>query len=128
MVLGYYGDQRTESELEHLLNCTLFGATAQSVMSVTQLGYNVNLRYSSLEELKAFLEVGHPAIAFVRTGELDYWQNDFQHAIVVVGYDEDYIYINDPYFEEAPQKTRIETFQLAWRRTRNRLVHRDRNT
>ena len=108
--------------MERLLGCTLFGATAQSVMSVIRLGYNVDLRYSSLEELKAFLEVGHPAVAFVRTGELDYWQNDCSHAVVIIGYDDHHIYINDPYFEDAPQKTRIEAFQLAWRKTRNRLA------
>jgi len=122
MVLGYYGDEQTESFLEHLLGCTVFGATAQSVISVTRLGYNVDLRSSSLEELKAFLGAGHPAIAFVRTGELDYWQNDFPHAVVVVGYDNDYFYINDPYFEDAPQKNCLGTFQLAWRKTRNRLA------
>jgi len=122
MVIGYYGDKQTEVFLERLLGCTLFGATAQSVNSVIRLGYNVDLRYSSLEELRAFLEAGHPAIAFVRTGELDYWQNDFPHAVVVVGYDSDYVYISDPYFEDAPQKNRIETFQLAWRKTRNRLA------
>ena len=49
MVLGYYGDEKAEVSLEHLLGCTLFGATAQSVMSVTRLGYDVDLRYSSLE-------------------------------------------------------------------------------
>ena len=122
MVLGYYGDEKTEVFLEHLLGCTLFGTTAQSVISVTRLGSNVDLRYSSMEELKAFLEAGYPAIAFVRTGELDYWQNDCPHAVVVVGYDDNYVYINDPYFEDAPQKNRIETFQLAWRKTRNRLA------
>jgi len=122
MVLRYYEDQQTESELEDLLNCTLYGTTAQSVMSVTRLGYNVDLRYSSLEELQAYLEDGYPTIAFVRTGELDYWQNDYPHAIVVVGYDEDFIYINDPYFDDAPQKTKVDKFQLAWRKTKNRLA------
>ena len=122
MVLNYYGDDRTETELEQLLGCTPFGTTAQSVMNVTRLGYQVDVRYSTLEELETFFDSQQPVIAFVWTGNLDYWTTNSPHAVVVLGYDEQFVYIADPYFDEAPQQARIKNFQAAWRRTRNRMA------
>jgi hypothetical protein len=34
------------------------------------------------------LQEEHPVIVFVRTGELPYWTYSTDHALVVVGYDE----------------------------------------
>ncbi len=53
-------------------------------------------------------------IVFLRTQPLPYWESDAQHAIVVVGYDENSIFAYDPAFEIAPQKMPISSFLLAW--------------
>ena len=122
MLLQYYGDGRTEEDLCVLLGCMPYGTSAEGVARVSGLGYEVELRYSTFEELKALIDAGQPVMVFVRTGGLDYWSEDCPHAVVVVGYDEDSVYIDDPYFEDAPQRTRFKTFRVAWWRTRNRLA------
>jgi uncharacterized protein YvpB len=67
-----------------------------------------------LSELHNHLINGHPGIAFIKTGELPYWDEDMDHAVVVVGLDEKYIYLNDPYFPDAPIQVLHGDFDLAW--------------
>ena len=57
---------------------------------------------------------GQPCIVFVRTGDLPYWSYATSHAVVVVGIDDDNVYLNDPYFEKAPQRVSHDEFLLAW--------------
>jgi uncharacterized protein YvpB len=64
--------------------------------------------------LAAHLLHGEPCIVFLRTGELPYWQEDTGHAVVLVGMDEDVVYLNDPAFAQAPQRVSRGDFLLAW--------------
>jgi predicted double-glycine peptidase len=57
---------------------------------------------------------GQPVIVFVRTSELPYWDYGTDHALVVVGCDDDNIYVNDPNFAEAPISVPRGDFELAW--------------
>jgi uncharacterized protein YvpB len=43
-----------------------------------------------------------------------YWTYATDHAVLVVGYDEQAVYINDPAFEQAPQRVSRADFELAW--------------
>lgn len=73
----------------------------------------------SLEQLMAVVSAGHPAIATVHYGA---WsridpgvstQNRFEgpHFVVVVGHDDEYMYVNDPLWKE---ERREEGFRKAW--------------
>ena len=42
------------------------------------------------------------------------WSYSTDHAVVVVGFDEDKIYLNDPAFEDYPQPVSFIEFELAW--------------
>ena len=53
-------------------------------------------------------------MALVRTGFLDYWTEDVYHAVVVVGMDASLVYLNDPWFDVAPQAVPRDTFLAAW--------------
>lgn len=64
--------------------------------------------------LQALLSQGLPLIVFVRTGELPYWSYQTDHAVVVVGYDEDHVYANDPDRSDAPIAVPVGDFELAW--------------
>ena len=67
-----------------------------------------------IETLRSHLESGLPPIAFVATSELSYWNERAAHAVVVVGLDDDTIYLNDPAFAESPKRISIDEFLLAW--------------
>jgi len=36
------------------------------------------------------------------------------HALVLVGIDEDYVLVNDPAFSDAPKSVGVGEFDLAW--------------
>lgn len=46
--------------------------------------------------------------------EVPYWNVGTWHAVVLVGYDEQYLYVNDPAFETAPQAVLCGDLDLAW--------------
>lgn len=60
------------------------------------------------------LDNGIPVIVLVNTMFLDYWQADMAHAIVVVGYDDQHLLINDPEFDNSPQQATPTGFLAAW--------------
>lgn len=103
------------------------GAKANNYVSISQLmraalSYDLPFDYFydwTIEDLKASVQAGKPAIALVHYGG---WsqinpgistQNTFQgpHFVVVLGYDDEYIYVNDPLWKEA---RRSEGYRKAW--------------
>jgi hypothetical protein len=45
---------------------------------------------------------------------LDHWEQRCDHVAVVVGLDHEAVFLNDPYFDVAPQRTSLASFQQAW--------------
>lgn len=45
---------------------------------------------------------------------LDYWDSSTSHVVVVVGYDESALFLNDPAFVTAPQIVTWNAFLAAW--------------
>ena len=74
----------------------------------------VTYRQGSLADLFQAIDQGHPVVVFVWTGELSYWQIETGHAVVIVGYDQHYFYLNDPAFDEASQIVTHGDLDLAW--------------
>lgn len=74
----------------------------------------MEIESGSLDTLETLLEQGYPPIVFVRTNELPYWDDDVYHAVVLAGVDEAFVYLYDPAFANAPQRTTIGDFYLAW--------------
>lgn len=60
------------------------------------------------------IEQGFPPIVFVNTKELSYWPETTGHAVIVVGFEGDLIYLDDPAFADAPQAVPVGEFDLAW--------------
>src|SRR6266567_2892254 len=114
MVLAHYGHRCSEDELRQLLGTGSQGTRARDVLRVASLGFDVQLRFSSLADLGAGLIAGSPSIVFLDTGPLDYWTLDCPHVAVLVGLDLTTVFLNDPYFDTAPQRTSLAGFQSAW--------------
>ena len=114
MGLDYLDVEIPYSRLLQLLRVKSFGAPASNIRLLEQLSLTASYRVTNMAGLEGLLASGQPVIVFVRTGELPYWNYQADHALVVVGFDEEHIFVNDPYFDEAPIPVPRGDFELAW--------------
>ena len=135
MVLGYYGKPASSDKLS-----LATGAQPGKYVSFGQLqraarDYDITFEYgadSTLNDLKRWIDEGKPAIVLIK---YSYWsqieprrstQDTFTgpHFVVVVGYGNGNIYVNDPNYwpprrEEGHKKAWSEVlFNLAWSNVR----------
>ncbi len=116
MVLEYLEIHAPYDHLVRVLGITPdLGAPASNI---TRLAADLNIqttyRSGDLAALKKYVQQSVPCIAFVHTIQLSYWEEEVWHAVVVVGIDESKVYLNDPFFKEAPQAVSHLEFLLAW--------------
>ena len=114
MALDYLGHRVDYPRLLKLLKIKPYGAPASNIRLLAALGLNVVYSKTDLGGLEAMLEAGHPVIVFVRTGDLPYWTYSTAHALLVVGFDEDRLYVHDPHSSDAPIAVPRHDFELAW--------------
>jgi len=114
MVLGYIGRSCPYNRLLSLLDVKPIGVPASNILRLARLGVSVIHKAGSLDELELQIAQGRPCIVFLDTGELPYWSAATFHAVVVVGMDDEYVYVNDPAFDQAPQPITWGDFDLAW--------------
>lgn len=61
------------------------------------------------------INLGLPIVVAVEASFLEHWQGvRTDHAVVVVGFNDKYVLINDPFFGEAPIEILILNFLNAW--------------
>ena len=90
------------------------GTPASNVLKLRQLGIKVVYEQGTLNKLYSYLAHNRPCIAFVKTIELPYWDQVTDHAVVVVGIDNEFVYLNDPVSPTAPIQVSHGDFELAW--------------
>src|SRR5712692_7861026 len=111
IVLDYLRRHEPYERLVEVLSTTAYGTPAENMLRLDQLGVTVSLRSRSIDEIRVHLQNNLPIIAFVNTADLPYWDVAVDHAVVVVGMDDDSVHVNDPYFESAPQKVSRSDFE-----------------
>lgn len=118
MLLDYLDCPVPYSRLLSLLGTCDFGTPAENILRLEDLsvGVQVILSHTDVDGLRGYLEAGRPVIAFVSTGDLPYWSETTDHTLVVVGVEDDVLYVNDPYFDQAPQRISRIHFELGWLR------------
>jgi ABC-type bacteriocin/lantibiotic exporter with double-glycine peptidase domain len=116
MILDYLGHPLSYGRLLDLLAVTPdLGAPASNILRIAAaLSIEVEYRTGTLDDLSVNIDHGIPCIVFVQTIQLSYWSEDARHAVVMVGMDDRRIYLNDPFFNPAPQAVSRLEFQLAW--------------
>lgn len=116
MLLNYIGVSLDYKRLVRLLRIRESAGTPFfNIRELTKQSISVTYKQGTIEELYDHLVSGRPCIASVQTRELPYW-NDISshHAVVVVGMDQESIYLNDPELTFAPVKVSLGDFDLAW--------------
>lgn len=115
MVLTYMGLPARYEPLLRLLRVKPgIGAASFNIRELEKLGVGIVYKQGTLEELHNQLAHDRPCIVFVKTSELPYWDTAADHAVVVVGLEDRYIYLNDPAFSYAPVEVPHGDFGLAW--------------
>jgi ABC-type bacteriocin/lantibiotic exporter with double-glycine peptidase domain len=115
MLLNYRGQPVDYKWLLALLRVRSgVGAPASNIRFLEQTGVQVIYKQGSWAELRDHLAHNRPCLALVKTGELPYWTEDSDHALVVVGFETSYVYLNDPEFPDAPLRVPLGDFDLAW--------------
>jgi ABC-type bacteriocin/lantibiotic exporter with double-glycine peptidase domain len=115
MVLTYLQVPFKYEQLTQQLQTRPYGTIFYNLRHLESLGLFTIIDEGSIEQLQNYLAQGLPVIAAVDTGQLtSYWQEQTDHAVVVVGLVEDRVYLNDPEFETAPQLVSRDEFELAW--------------
>ena len=114
MALTHMGHAVSQRELNRLFELTSIGIPWPRIERLTQLNVQVRLESGAERELQQAINHNQPPIIFLRTGELtSYWHADLQHAVLLVGYDAQYVFLNDPAFPAAPQQATWGELMLA---------------
>ncbi|MEJ2750598.1 MAG: cysteine peptidase family C39 domain-containing protein [Anaerolineae bacterium] len=114
MVLSHLNKPLPYADLLTLLNIQWFGAPFSNIRALEQMDVHILYQQGILDDLSNHLAGGQPIITPVFTGELPYTNEATNHAVVVVGMGEHYVYINDPAVAEAPIPVPKGDFELAW--------------
>jgi ABC-type bacteriocin/lantibiotic exporter with double-glycine peptidase domain len=127
MLLNFLGNAIEESTLRELLGTDDdYGTPALNVLMLNASLPNTKaeLHIWLLADLLNYLEVKRqPCIVTVGTTSLPHWDEpDNLHAVVVHGFDEENIFINDPYFEDEEFIVPIEMFLAAWSQAKNIVI------
>jgi uncharacterized protein YvpB len=117
MALAYLGISRSQEELARILGVFEdFGAPASHLLKLRSRHIQVEFATEgNISELRHWLGRQIPIIAFVNTSSLAYWQGQVaQHAVLLVGMDEQTIYLLDPAKTQKVVTIAIDEFMLAW--------------
>jgi ABC-type bacteriocin/lantibiotic exporter with double-glycine peptidase domain len=115
MVLAYWDQSLSEAEVAKILGAKAYGTPISNVLRLDRQGFQVDLAPLTPDQLKDILLVNRPVIARVWTPMLEYWPHeDTSHVVVVVGFDETYVYLNDPALSKPAQATVWDSFLAAW--------------
>ena len=114
MVLDYLGKSVDYTALLKTLQIKSIGALRQNITRLERYGVSVTYGESDLHSIAQHLQRAHPVIAFVDTAELPYWHYGCNHAVVIVGFGDDIVILNDPAFADATQHVSAGDFELAW--------------
>ncbi len=83
-------------------------------MRLEQRGFDVIYREGSLAEIQYWISQNVPCILFVQAFDLPHWEIGTMHALVVVGFDGDNVYVHDPFMDEFPLLVPIDYLMVAW--------------
>jgi ABC-type bacteriocin/lantibiotic exporter with double-glycine peptidase domain len=118
MVLTYLGIQINYERLAKRLRAGSSFTPFSHLRYLETLG--LSIAYGEQGDLSIFepnIEMGLPIVVGVQTLTWAHWQGEVtHHAVVVVGIDQanSVIYLNDPFFPNAPIEMPLLNFEIGW--------------
>jgi len=126
MILNFLGNTIEESALRNLLVTDEVGTSALNILMLNASlpDTKAELHIWLLTDLINYLEEKQqPCIVTVVTTNLPYWDEaSHSHAVVVCGFDEENIFVNDPFFDDEEFIVPIEAFLAAWFEAKNIVI------
>ena len=115
MALSYLGLERDEVGISQNLGTKKYGTPSFAIERLSDQDIQVIYQEWSVAELLSMLDAGHPVIVFVRAVFLDYCQEDFAHALVIVGAVPDQrFWVQDPAQPTGPMNVSWDGLLAAW--------------
>ncbi|MBE2197403.1 MAG: C39 family peptidase [Anaerolinea sp.] len=116
MVLHYWGILSEQNQLAGQMGVMPnIGVPASRIVRLASREITPLYDVGEWELLMAWLNRSVPVIAMVQAGEFTHWQGaEFAHAVVVVGYDAEQVWLLDPAALPEPMSVSIDEFMLAW--------------
>jgi ABC-type bacteriocin/lantibiotic exporter with double-glycine peptidase domain len=114
MALNQLGLSVTQRELNRLLGLTPLGIPYPHIQRLDRYGVNVVLQRGDEFSLRTAIDQGVAPIVFMMTIGLSYWTEETQHALVMVGYNDQNVFLNDPAFADAPKSVSWDGFMIGW--------------
>jgi ABC-type bacteriocin/lantibiotic exporter with double-glycine peptidase domain len=116
MALSCLGIDRSQSDLARQMGAIPhIGVVSRNILNLHSSTLQVLYVEGTLELLHRWLDQGVPVIAFVQTSELPYWGGvEARHAVVVVGLDDENVYLLDPARDAGVIPVSHGDFSLAW--------------
>ncbi|MFN8495649.1 MAG: cysteine peptidase family C39 domain-containing protein [Caldilineaceae bacterium] len=118
MVVDYLGVSIDEPRLRRLLGTTADGTPFPNITRLQTIGLSVTYgKNGDVARFDHYLDLGLPIIIGAKTLTWPHWAGEVtRHAVVVVGIDHDHglIYIDDPFFADAPLALELLRFETGW--------------
>lgn len=123
MVLTHLGRAVDYERLRQQLGTTDIGTPFSNLTRLQAWRLIVEIGFGNIETLRLNLATGQPIIVAVATELLPYWitrpdidepYRETEHAVVVIGLENEMVFVNDPDFDVAPQSVELGWFTAAW--------------
>jgi hypothetical protein len=115
MVLAHLGHAQDEAHIARTLGAKPYGTPSFAIEKLNDSAIQVIYQQWSTSELSQMLVAGYPVIVFVRTIFLDYYQEDFDHALVVIEcVPGQHVQVHDPAQPTGPTAASWDGFLAAW--------------
>ena len=114
MVLDYHQLSFRYATVLRQLDVGVGGAQFRNLVNLSSRRIDATVHEGAIVDLRFWLSQSIPPIVFVATKELPYWTIETFHAVVIIGMDDENVYLADPAFNTSPQIAPIGDFDLAW--------------
>lgn len=127
MMLDYHGIfDISEAELRRILKTKPKGTHLANLLFLKdekRWNLEVEIGKGTPNELFAKISIYKiPVIVFVNTASLPHWDESAYHPLLVVGFDEESVIINDPFFGQEEIRVPIANFLDAWAKVENYMA------